>query len=75
MDIRIETENLILRNMHLNDVSQEYVNWLNNPEINKYLSCAVKYQTMKSCLDYVRLSLTKDKEQLTEAVERLKKLA
>jgi len=52
--ITIETERLILRNMSVNDVSQEYVDWLNDPEINKYLSCANTIQTLESCLAYVQ---------------------
>ena len=32
--IRIETKRLILRNLKVEDVSEEYVNWLNDPEIN-----------------------------------------
>jgi ribosomal-protein-alanine N-acetyltransferase len=52
--IEIETERLVLRNMTLDDVSQDYVNWLNDPEINKYLSCANTVQTKESCLTYVQ---------------------
>ena len=53
MEVIIETEHLILQNLKLGDVSQKYVNWLNDPEINKYLKPTGASQTMESCLDYV----------------------
>ena len=52
--IKIETERLLLRNLALNDISGDYVDWLNNPEVNKYLSCANARQTLESCQAYVR---------------------
>lgn len=54
VDLKIETERLILRNMHTDDVTQDYADWLNNPEVNKYISCSGKYQTIESCLAYVK---------------------
>lgn len=54
MNIRIETERLVLRSLELNDITQDYVDWLNNPEINKYLSCANTIQTMETCRSYVQ---------------------
>lgn len=52
--INIETERLLLRNLKPEDVSIDYVNWLNDPEVNRYLSCAGKQQTLETCRDYVR---------------------
>ncbi len=52
--IKIETKCLVLRNLESNDVTQNYVDWLNNPEINKYLSCANTFQTMEACISYVQ---------------------
>lgn len=54
IDINIETDRLILRNFDEKDISQDYVNWLNDPEVNRYLSCAGVPQTMESCISYVR---------------------
>ena len=54
MEVIIETEHIILRNLRLSDVSQKYVDWLNDPEINKYLKPTCVSQTMGSCIDYVR---------------------
>jgi len=53
IEIKIETERLILRNLNLDDISEDYVNWLNNKEINKYLSCSGKQQTIESCRAYL----------------------
>ena len=51
--IRIETKRLILRNLKVEDVSEEYVNWLNDPDINRYISTANTIQTNDSCIAYV----------------------
>ena len=51
--INIETENLNLRNLISEDVSQAYVDWLNDSIINKYLSSANVFQTIQTCTDYV----------------------
>ena len=53
-DIYIETERLLLKNLQESDISQNYIDWLNDPEINKYLGCASKIQTRESCISYVR---------------------
>jgi len=54
MNIEIQTGRLLLRNLKPNDVSGDYVQWLNDPDINKYLSCAKTGHTMESCLAYVQ---------------------
>ena len=51
--IRIETKRLILRNLKVGDVTEEYVNWLNDPDINRYISTANSMQTNYSCIAYV----------------------
>lgn len=53
-EVKVLTERLLLRNLKPEDVSSDYVNWLNNPLVNKYLSCAGKHQTMDSCVAYVQ---------------------
>ncbi len=52
-NIRIKTERLFLRNLQLDDISQDYIDWLNDPEINKYLSSSNSRQTLESCQQYV----------------------
>jgi [ribosomal protein S5]-alanine N-acetyltransferase len=51
--INIETDRLILKNLNVEDISIDYVNWLNDPNINKYLNSAGSVQTMESCTSYV----------------------
>lgn len=49
----IRTTNLILRPLVLSDVTETYVNWLNDIETNKYLETRHNEQTLQSCRDYV----------------------
>jgi len=46
--IKIETERLVLRSLELEDISKDYVDWLNDPAVNKYLSCATAHQTRET---------------------------
>lgn len=43
-----------LRTLDETDVSQTYVNWLNDPEVNAYLEIRFSTQTMESAKSYVR---------------------
>lgn len=52
--INLKTARLILRNLKPKDVSRDYADWLNDPEINKYLGCANTVQTIETCREYVR---------------------
>lgn len=52
--IYITTPRLILRNLRPEDVTQDYADWLNDPEVNRFLSCAGIRQTLESCREYVR---------------------
>lgn len=36
------------------DVSEEYVGWLNDPEINRFLETRFIQQTLETCRDFVR---------------------
>lgn len=53
LDINIKTANLTLRNLTPKDVTQDYADWLNDPEVNKYLGCADNLQTIETCRNYV----------------------
>jgi RimJ/RimL family protein N-acetyltransferase len=53
-NINIETKRLKLRNLQFYDISSDYIDWLNDPDVNKYLCCANSVQTKESCLEYVR---------------------
>jgi [ribosomal protein S5]-alanine N-acetyltransferase len=49
----LETDSLILRNLKVGDITQDYVDWLNDPEINTFLSINTT-QTMESSISYVK---------------------
>lgn len=53
LDIYIETERLIIRNLQVADVTQDYAEWLNNPEINRYLTNSGKIYSIDDCISYV----------------------
>lgn len=53
MSVRIETPRLLLRTLEVGDVSQAYVDWLNDPEVNRYLETRFSRQTLESCRDFV----------------------
>ena len=52
----INTKNLILRPLTLSDVTETYVNWLNDTETNKYLETRHKEQTLRTCKEYITKS-------------------
>ncbi len=52
--VNIETDRLILKNLEIEDLSIDYVNWLNDPDINKYLNPSENIQTLESCKGYVK---------------------
>lgn len=56
----LKGERLYLRKLTRADVSQEYVNWLNDPEINQYLETRFHEQTLEAVEQFV-----KDKEGST----------
>lgn len=49
----IITERLILRSLTVSDVSEKYLGWLNDPEMNQFLETRHHVQTLESCLDFV----------------------
>ena len=55
----VVTSNLVLRNIDPDDVSENYVSWLNNPSINRFLevrNSLVTLSTQKSFLEEVNQS-------------------
>lgn len=52
--MKMETRRLILRNMKVEDVTEDYVDWLNDPNINQYLNTIDSIQTIETCLSYVK---------------------
>ncbi|MFH2058504.1 MAG: GNAT family protein [Pseudomonadota bacterium] len=59
IDIKIDTQRLVLKNLKKEHVTNDYVNWLNDLEINKYL-CVDTKQTFESCINYVNSFQSKD---------------
>lgn len=51
---RIETKRLFLRPLAESDVTQVYADWLNDPEVNRYLETRHAVQTLESCKDFVK---------------------
>ena len=54
---RIKSKNLLLKTMVVEDITEEYINWLNDFETNKFLEVKFIPQTRKSVEKYVRKSL------------------
>ena len=51
--LEFSSERLFYRILNVDDVSQCYVDWLNDPEVNRYLETRHDHQTKKSCRKYV----------------------
>ncbi|MDM3872387.1 GNAT family N-acetyltransferase [bacterium SCSIO 12696] len=65
MDSRelLESQRLIFRELNVGDVTQEYVDWLNDPEINQYLETRFMIQDIKSVKCFVE-SMLKSSENI-----------
>ena len=50
----ILSERLLYRELHKRDVTNKYVNWLNDSEINRYLEVRHTPQTIESCIEFVK---------------------
>jgi len=51
--IGFDTKRFCLRTLDPADASEEYISWLNDPEINQYLECRFTTQTMASVEEYI----------------------
>ena len=49
----ITTKNLVLRDIQVDDITQEYVNWLNDREVTKFLEIRFERQTQEKIEKYV----------------------
>ena len=53
-NVILEGYSIIMRPIEINDIGEEYVSWLNNPEINEFLEVSSqKKQTIKDIIQYV----------------------
>ncbi|WP_312299028.1 GNAT family N-acetyltransferase [Stutzerimonas nitrititolerans] len=50
----IETARLFLRRLDAADATQTYADWLNDPEVNRYLETRHAPQTPESCMAFIR---------------------
>lgn len=53
-EIRLEGNNIYLRSVKISDATKEYVNWLNDPEVNQYLESRFSKHTMKNLKEYIK---------------------
>jgi len=53
----IKTRRLVLKEIRVSDITSEYVDWLNNPEINRYLEIRFTPQTLETVEQYIRAKL------------------
>ncbi len=49
----IISERLLYRNLTGDDVTERYCNWLNDPEVNRFLETRFSLQTLESCRKFV----------------------
>ncbi|MEK9968857.1 MAG: GNAT family N-acetyltransferase [Ferrovibrio sp.] len=62
--IEIGTDHLLLRTLQMDDATDKYLGWLNDPEVNRYLETRWRPQTMDSIRDFISSSLPRDNEHL-----------
>ena len=58
--MRLEEKRIYLRPLLPEDASQQYVDWINDKEINRYLETRHSEQTVESCIEFIDL-MNKDK--------------
>ncbi|BBN81088.1 hypothetical protein PA25_10730 [Pseudoalteromonas sp. A25] len=60
----IKTSRLLLREIQVLDITDEYVNWLNNPNINRYLEVRFTPQTKRTVTEYIESKLKQVKTSM-----------
>jgi [ribosomal protein S5]-alanine N-acetyltransferase len=66
---RLESEQLLLRPVTIDDVGPAYLGWMNDPEVNQYLESRYVEQTLDSLADFVR-SVLADERNVFAAIVR-----
>ncbi|WP_339409879.1 GNAT family N-acetyltransferase [Pseudomonas sp. EA_35y_Pfl2_R5] len=51
----IFSEHIYIRELDVSDVDQQYVDWLNDPEVNRYMEVRHSINTYESCCNFVEL--------------------
>ena len=54
---RLVTRNLVLREIGQGDITSEYISWLNNPDVNRFLEIRFEKQTPERVAQYVQQHL------------------
>jgi ribosomal-protein-alanine N-acetyltransferase len=62
--MRIETQRLYLRPLSAEDCTQTYVDWLNDPQVNRFLETRYARQTLDSVLEFVNAVNGREHEHL-----------
>lgn len=62
--MRLETERLFLDAISLDDVTDRYVGWLNDCEVNRYLETRFSEQNMNSVYQFVEAMIANPSEHL-----------
>lgn len=60
----LQCDNLHLRCIRLDDVTERYVAWLNDKQINKYMECRFQTHTLDSIKAFVKSILDSPKDYL-----------
>lgn len=55
MEPEILTERLLLRRPTVSDITEEYIQWMNNPDVNRFLEVRHRRHTRESCAAYVKM--------------------
>jgi len=63
----ISGERVYLREMRVEDVSQQYYRWMNDPEVIQYLECRFYPNSMDALREYVS-SITRDRNNIFLAI-------
>ena len=66
----IESERLILKELTVSDVSEEYHQWMNDPEITKYMESRFKENTIEKIKEYVAGFEKRDSDFLFMIIEK-----
>lgn len=52
--IKINSKNLLIKELKVSDVSKKYLNWLNDENINQFLEARHSKQNINSCKSYIK---------------------
>jgi len=63
-------KNIILRPISFKDVTEQYLNWLNDPLVNKYLEVRHTIQTLTNVGEFVASKINADNEHLFAICDR-----